>query len=202
MKVTLVRHGRSTYRAPRLIPGSHYRESLRAYDEAGIRADSRPPTRLVDLAREAGVVVSSPVRRAIESAHRLVDDGAFETDPLFVEAALPHAFPSALHLPTGVWAATSRIAWFCGWSPEVESHAHTRERARRAAEALRRHGRDHGTVLLVGHHFMNSFVATELRRSGMRSEGRLSGFQTHNWWSVTFVSEPGKLAGSERRGDR
>jgi hypothetical protein len=55
LKIVLIRHGRSAQRIGIPIPGRHFREWQRLYDELGIDPDARPPASTVEAAREVRI---------------------------------------------------------------------------------------------------------------------------------------------------
>jgi broad specificity phosphatase PhoE len=137
------------------------------YDRSDIDA-REPPQNLCDRARVCATFVSSPLPRSVSSARRLAPDQAIEAESIFQEAALPSMRWPAPKLPPPVWAAVFRVAWFCGYSGEAESHREARVRAKLAAERLVELACLSGAVMLVGHGVMNRLIARQLRILGAR----------------------------------
>jgi broad specificity phosphatase PhoE len=117
-------------------------------------------------------LVTSTMRRAVESAAVLAPGRAPLVNPLFDEAETPTAIRTRLALTPGHWDAIARGAWFLGWSPGVESLNHARRRAARAAAHLAGLATDHGSALLVGHGMLNTLIADALRQEGWIGMGR------------------------------
>jgi hypothetical protein len=88
------------------------------------------------------------------------------TDPLFCESAIPHFGGGSVPLPVGTWVVVLRILWLLGFSRNGESLLDARRRAKLAAERLVELAEKHQNVLLVGHGFINHFIAKELQKSG------------------------------------
>jgi len=172
MEITIIRHGPSAYQENRRVTGKQFGAWISAYNAAGISAAVAPPRALVEKTRAVGLVVSSNLKRAIESATCLDASRLPWTSPLLREAELPAAFPTTVRLPPSVWAGLARTAWLLGWSPHTESVQEARERARHAAETLGKPAAEHASLLVVGHGIFNQLVVWELRRSGWRGPRR------------------------------
>lgn len=166
--IILARHGRPAcdYRTP--IPGRAFAEWRKAEDNAPLDASSRPSPELVELVRGAACVVTSPLRRSLESARLLAPAVKPVTDRLVQEAALPCAFPSNLRLSPSAWRVLARAAWFCGWSDGLESFSAALKRAAQAAAMLMERSRTHPSIAVVGHGMMNTLIARALRAHGWR----------------------------------
>lgn len=166
MRIVLARHGRLIWDFATPIPGRAFGAWLQGENDAPIDPSHRPSAELQHLVRTADGVVASPLRRSRESASLLAPTGLPLIDECFREAELPFAISWGLRVPPGIWAGLARVAWCCGWSPEVESFAAARGRAARAAGILAAHAGARGTVVLVGHGLMNILIAAKLRAAG------------------------------------
>jgi len=164
--IILVRHGRSSLRAPKRLTSDGLRSTAVRYNEAGIRATPRPSALLRRRARAAGVIVCSDVRRAVESARVLDGTRRVLIDPLFREAGLPVRSRLPLRLSFDSWVWIAVIAWFSGWARGTESLTAARRRARTAARRLIGLSTQHRSVMLVGHGVFNALVAAELQGRG------------------------------------
>ncbi|HEV2670660.1 MAG TPA: histidine phosphatase family protein [Gemmatimonadales bacterium] len=166
--IILSRHGKPAwdYRTP--IPGRAFAGWRRGEDNAPLDPSSRPSTEVAQLVRTASCVVTSPLRRSLESAHLLAPSSVPVTDALFREAELPCGFRSGAQLRPDVWVVLARSAWFCGWSDGMESFAAARERASQAARLLTARAEAHDAIAVVGHGMMNIFIARALRARGWR----------------------------------
>jgi broad specificity phosphatase PhoE len=164
----LARHGRPAcdFRTP--IPGRRFAEWIRGMDEAALDPALPPPPELVRLAEASRLIATSPLRRSLESARQLRPEQRPLVEPLFREVYLPTALRSAVRLRPRLWNLLTRIAWYCGWSPGVESFAEARRRADHAAEQLVALALERGDLLLIGHGQMNGLIGKRLRRAGWR----------------------------------
>ncbi len=164
MRITLLRHGKPDFELKGIVRARELSAVANSYDLSGI-ADV-PPGTAVEATRESRLVVCSHLPRSLESAKALGFLEAHVTDPLYCETAMPHFQHGSILLPVGLWAVMLRIMWLFGFSRNGESLADARKRARRAAARLMELAAEHRHVLLVGHGFMNSFIAKELLRGG------------------------------------
>ncbi|ENO81022.1 hypothetical protein B447_10058 [Thauera sp. 27] len=164
MRITLLRHGKPAYELKGLARAEDLGEITKSYDLAGI-ADS-PPKGTVAATRGDLLVVCSHLVRSVESARALGLPEVHLQDSLFCETAIPYFRSGTLSLPIGVWLVVLRVLWVFGFSRNGESLLDTRARARRAATRLVELAEQYGNVLLVGHGFINHFIAQELRKLG------------------------------------
>ena len=113
------------------------------------------------MAQACKAVVCSDLCRSVASAERL---GVKIThiDPLFREVALPYGEWRTPNASPLFWVALFRLLWFCGYSSHGESMAFTKERALQAANKLIAIAKDSGSVLHVGHGFMNRYISKVL----------------------------------------
>ncbi|HEV8510171.1 MAG TPA: histidine phosphatase family protein [Gemmatimonadales bacterium] len=166
LRIILARHGRIVWDFATAIPGRAFAAWLEGENHAPIDPSHRPPAELQHLVRAADGVVASPLRRSLESASLLAPTAPPLIDACFREAELPSAVGSGLRLRADIWAGLARTAWFCGWSPGVESFKAARGRAARAAGILAAQAGARGPIALVGHGLMNILIAAQLRRAG------------------------------------
>lgn len=166
-RIILARHGRPVLDVRTRIPGHGLAAWLEAEREAPLDPCSRPSVDLERLARSARHLIASPLRRSRDSALLLAPSSAPAIEEQIREAALPSAFRSSWNLAPNVWAGLARSAWFCGWSPGVESFAAARRRAERAARMLQSLA-EQGEVVVIGHGLMNALIAARLRGLGWK----------------------------------
>jgi broad specificity phosphatase PhoE len=181
-EILLVRHGVPACDHRARIAGREFARWVAEYDEAALDADSVPPAELVTRARDAGCLVTSSLRRSVESCAVLAPGRTALRDPLFDETGIPTALPLPLALRPLHWDALARAAWLVGWSPDTESFRAASARANRGADALRAMAATHGSVMLIGHGMLNTLIARSLRRAGWRGTGSLRGY----WDCCTF----------------
>ena len=146
------------------------------------RQDARAPT----IEEEADCIAGSPLRRSVESAQVLAPGVAPVIDPQFQEVYLPTSVRSRLRLPPKIWVFGLRTAWYCGWSPGVESHAAARRRAAAATASLVALTAAHPRILLIAHGVMNGLIAAQLRRGGWRGPW----VRPRRYWAFAVYERP------------
>ena len=164
--IVLARHGKPVWSDSALITGHALGEWVEGRNAAHMDPSHPPSAELQHIARAAAGFAVSPLRRSIESLHLLAPEAIPYVDPVFREVEVPGNVPSPLPLPAQVYSKISRIAWYAGWSPNVESFDAARRRAQQAAETLVELLPDQGTLLLVGHGIMNGLIGLKLRKMG------------------------------------
>ncbi len=160
MKITLMRHGKPELSLSGHTAAGALCDIIMAYDASGI-AD-HPTEAAINAAKNHNIVVSSDLPRALQSAKALGVDKIHSADALFREATLPHFSNGSLKLPMSGWLVILRCIWFCGYSQNGETFLAAKTRAKAAAERLIMLAREFNSVLLVGHGFINYFIAKEL----------------------------------------
>ncbi|MEZ3500267.1 histidine phosphatase family protein [Pantoea sp. KPR_PJ] len=179
MTIILMRHGKPEHRMAGRLNAQALADWCEAYDMALV-CDT-PPERSITIARQASVVVCSPLPRARSSLARL-GLHPVEVDALFSEVSLPLVTSPRLELPTLLWLTALRMLWLCGYAGESESLLCARKRAARAADKLIALS-EQGTVLLLGHGLMNKMIARELRKRGWQAEKHAS---SRHWSSAIY----------------
>lgn len=197
-QIVTVRHGRPNLSRDVRIKWREYGAWWAAYDRAGLVPDEAPPPALVEMAGAADHVFSSTLPRAKETAARLLgSERLAPANDLFVEAPLPPPPAPFLRLRPGTWGVVSRVYWFVGYAPRVESHSAAWRRVHKAADALIDTARD-GDVLLCAHGYFNWMLDKALRRKGMR---RLYN-GGHHYWSWRTYAPSGALAPASEAASR
>jgi broad specificity phosphatase PhoE len=188
-RLILVRHGRSAHVHTGWIDAAGVRHWQRAYDAVGIRADDAPPPALVALAREAALVVTSDLPRAIETAARLRPDGDVPRSPLLRE--VPVLVPSlgGARLPLGGWALAAGVHWLHRRARRVPRPPEVSAQAGEAAAWLHDLAHAHGTVLAVTHAGVRRAIADALvERRWVRDPGPRGMRAMHHWSAWSFAA--------------
>jgi broad specificity phosphatase PhoE len=180
--ITLARHGEPALSRKVRLNAPEYGDWWGRYEEGGLKAGQTPPDALIQIARDADVIIASTRRRSIESAQAVVGARAFATDPTFIEAPLPPP-------PWPLWFRMSpkRLGffarfwwWFFNNHGGQETRAQAEVRAGQAADLLVELSDAGQDVLVVAHGFFNWMIADALKARGLTKlvdEG-------HAYWSI------------------
>ena len=168
--ITLARHGEPALSRKVRLTSAEYRDWWARYEVGGLKAAQTPPPRLVATAREAGVILASTRRRAVETAQALAADRVFTLDEALIEAPLPPpALPRWVRLPPRQWGVIARLWWwFFNHYHGEETRAEAQARADEVAKTLAARAEAGDDVLVLAHGFFNTMVGRALRRRGWR----------------------------------
>jgi hypothetical protein len=193
-RVILVRHGRSTHPVTGWLDTDGLHRWFADYDAAGIAPNDEPPAALRALASSAGLVVASDLRRAIESARRLVPETPLQTSPLLRET--PLRIPVLrVRLPILGWALAVGVGSVIQRLRRAPHPAEFVAQAAGAAEWLGDLAERHGTVLAVTHSIMRGHIATALVSAGWR---RAPGGGRSTHWSAWSFARPSRSSSNHR----
>lgn len=188
MEISLIRHGRSRFNDNKPISCKQFKHWVEQYDAHGVYEATSYPVETLQKIKHASVVLTSDLKRSIESALILNPQQKAKINPLFREIELPAPstdYPG-LKLHPAFWAVLLRRLWLGGYSKNCESLQEAEARARRAAKELRKNARIHGPVVLVGHGFFNRLIAKELIKAGWKGKNTTS----LKHWDCTTYSFP------------
>ena len=164
-KIILVRHGEPDVTIGEKISGAEIPSFLKRYNEAPLKLNSMPSSKLLFLSANATVIYSD-LKRSYCSAQRCGVSPEIE-DALFSESIPPHFQNDFLRLKPKTWLLLSRVLWLIGFSLHGESYKEAKKRAKRAADILF-HEAKKRDVLLFGHGLFNILIAGELRKRGYK----------------------------------
>ncbi len=165
-RIILVRHGKPALSRSVWLTWREYRNWWQQYDEGGLTEEQNVPLEVLKLAEEADLVVSSPLRRAIETAELLRNQPPDIVDADLVEAALPSPHLGPIKFRPRGWGVISRCVWYVGYTGGLESHRDARIRAVRMADKLAEHAKGGKTVLVTAHGWYNRMLKVRLKRRG------------------------------------
>lgn len=171
MEIVIARHGRP-------LPDDRTQPARRGFrgwvtgsEQAPLDPTLPPPADLIALAQSTGIIVTSTLRRSLESAALLAPNRPVVTDALFAEAGMPLETEDGSVIRPRHWNVLGRVAWVLGWSRGRETFPAASRRAKQAATRLGQLAREHGSVLLVGHGLLNLLVQRALRKAGWSGGG-------------------------------
>lgn len=177
MKIILVRHGKPLFDERKWLKGSEFSLWVEKYNLSGVQEEDSYPIHRNSL------VVTSDLKRSIDSARLLRPNVKVISDPLFREVELP-VMNSGLKLSPRVWTVFLRLLWLSGYSKGCESYRDARRRSVAASDKLVEWARTHDSIMLVGHGFFNTLIAKELLKHGWKGKKRAG---AKHWSSTTYT---------------
>jgi broad specificity phosphatase PhoE len=170
-RIILIRHGKPHIDVAPTHSHHGFRDYIDEYEAAGLDPAEAPPAELQDLVGELASIYTSDRKRSHESAKALAPNAELIADPLFVEAPLASPRIPLLKMRVTKWAVVSRVLWYVGFSPRIESYFRAKKRARQAADILTARARADGTAVLVAHGYFNYLIGVALKRRGFTQTG-------------------------------
>jgi broad specificity phosphatase PhoE len=180
MEIILIRHGKPLFDERKWLIGSEFSLWVKQYDLSGVQEEDSYPKHSSQL------VVTSDLKRSIDSAQLLNPNEKVIADPLFREVELP-VMNSDLRLSPRVWTILLRLVWLSGYSRGCESYQEAKRRAAAASAKLVEWALIHDSIMLVGHGFFNMLIAKELLKSGWTGKRKAGS----KYWSSTVYTLEG-----------
>jgi len=186
-RIVLVRHGPSAHvedsGAVDYVAINTWREG---YDAAGILADAQPPDAIRRLVAAANHLVSSDLRRAIESAERLAPGRQVQVSELLREA--PLVIPNwPTRLPFLGWEMLIHLAWQYRIVRATDPPEVDRARAAAAGQWLAELVSDGSTAAVVTHGVFRRLLALDLVGRGWKAR-RDCWYRHWSAWLLTLSS--------------
>lgn len=183
MEISLIRHGKSVLNENQKKNCKEMKEWVNYYNLSGVVEEKELPLATLNKVAHAKVIITSDLKRSIESAKILRNNVHVITDTLFREVELP--IPSTklgnIKLNPQIWSALLRCLWFCGYTNSCESYKSAKERAKQAATKLIEYTEEYHSVVVVGHGFFNLLLAKELLKRGWNGQK----MKSSKHWSVS-----------------
>lgn len=174
MEISLIRHGKSKHIDNDKMSCHEFKDWIRKYDEYGVYSAKSYPLDTLKKMSTANIIITSDLKRSIDSAELLNANLKGIPSSLFRETELP--VPSSnvfgLKLKPSVWAVILRCLWFLGYNHGCESLSSAKHRANKAALELVKYAQKHQSVTFVGHGFINRLIAKELQTMGWKGKRR------------------------------
>jgi broad specificity phosphatase PhoE len=165
--IVIARHGKPALNRHIWINATQYLDWWAQYDAGGLAANQVVPNGLIQALQACKTVVSSTLRRALETAELAAPERELIVDPLFVEAPLPPPdLPDFILFRPRFWGVVSRITWFFGNHRGQESREDAEIRAKKAAEWLILEAQRSGSVGLLAHGWFNRMMRPHLLANG------------------------------------
>ncbi|GAA0462287.1 histidine phosphatase family protein [Alkalibacillus silvisoli] len=185
MRLSLIRHGKSQLIENDTITCYEFKQWVEKYDNYGVFEEITYPPKTIEIVVNAKIVVTSDLKRSIQSAKLLHPEVKILSDPLFRETELPICSMKLLNLKLrpSIWAFILRILWFCGYSNGCESFSNAKLRAKKASQQLIDYAGEFESIVLVGHAFFNMLIAKELKEKGWKGKRKTV---TKHWDCTTY----------------
>jgi len=179
VKIVLMRHGKPNFDLPshrrKKVAPADLNQIKQRYDQSLINPNHPASHEAIITARRCNAVLCSDLPRSLTSAKALGLSAIADFNTLFREPDLPHGDRRWPHLSIYNWLIYYRFLWFFGYRHNGESIKLFKRRTRKASELLIQTARDHGSVILVGHGWINHYIARNLLAAGWqgpKSPGR------------------------------
>ncbi len=172
VRIVLIRHGKPDLPELGKLRAKEIPRWIDTYNAAGVNAAHPPSRAAVAMAHSCNTVVCSDLPRSVESAQALGVREVTHIESVFRETGLPFSNSPSPRLSPRIWASWFRVLWLLGYSSNGESIGEARLRASDGASRLKELAVRDGSVLLVGHGFLNWFIARELLANGWRGPAR------------------------------
>ena len=176
-QIILIRHAKVDIDHSEKVDSDFLKDWVASYDTANIVDDSLPTQETRDAVNHADVLVTSSLRRAIDSAKVLGVD-IYESNAVFNEALIAEVNIPFLKLKPKSWLALLRVLSLFRVGKKDTSLKASKLQAQKAMERLLELSDEHESVVLVGHGGMNWFIRKALMKEGWSLEPNAS---SKNW---------------------
>ena len=183
-QITLIRHAKVDIDNSKKINSLLLKTWIDAYDTAPIHTESLPSKETVALVQNANVVLTSTLRRAIDSA-KVLGVEVDEKNELFNEADIPEVNMPYVKLKPKSWLVILRLMLLFGLGKKDASLKASKKQAMLAVEHLLSLSEEHENIVLVGHGGMNWLIGKALVKKGWELEGKMS----HENWGATILKK-------------
>ena len=164
--IIIVRHGRPALSKKQNMDWRGFRAWWGLYDAGGLAEAQKLPKKVKNWASRADLSISSPLRRARESAELALGHAPDKIDPDLVEAALPPPHLGRLRFRPKTWGTLARILWYVGKSDGMETHTQARIRADRMAGKLGDYAGGGKIIFVTAHGWFNRMLKVSLKKRG------------------------------------
>ena len=164
MEIILIRHGKPESATNPLVTSGGYANWVRRYNQSSVACDSRPPSQLRDRLNNH-YIVSSDLRRAVESAEICSGQTPKEKHPILREMDIPR-YRMPFKFRAWTWLYLSRFLWTLGVKGTFESYKEARLRSKTACQKLIQLACKHDKIVVFGHGYMNLHIRKELISNG------------------------------------
>lgn len=181
-QIILIRHAKVNIDNTQTIVSSALKDWVERYDVAEIHPESQPMQKVRDLVLSADAVVTSSLRRAVDSA-KLLDLDVYEQNTIFNEAQIPNVNIPFLKFKPKTWLLILRVLLLFGFGKKDTSLKASKKQAEEAVKRLLELSDEHKSVVLVGHGGMNWLIRKVLIKEGWSVEPNPS----NSNWGITIL---------------
>jgi broad specificity phosphatase PhoE len=150
---------------------------------AALDPSSLAPISTIALAKSADFVVTSQLRRALDSA-KVMGVTVQYSDALFNEADIPNVNIPFFKFRAKTWLVVLRILMLLRLGQSDSSFKASKLQAKKAAEKLILLSTSYNHIVLVGHGGMNWMIRKELLKMGWNLENKGS----HSNWGASVLN--------------
>ena len=162
----IVRHGEPALSRDKRLNWRGFKYWWMLYDEGGLKQGQEAPKIIKRLAKQSDLIISSTLRRAIETANLAKKGAPDKLSDLLVEAPLPPPNLGYFRFTPRVWGVLARISWLLGFSGGGESFRQARKRADKAAELLSQEAKGGKFIMVTAHGWFNRMIRRGLYKRG------------------------------------
>lgn len=181
-RIILIRHAKVESDNTQKIDTHALKNWIYNYDTAPIASDSLPTKETLSLVHNADVVVTSTLRRAIDSANVLGVE-IHEKNSLFNEVGIPDVHLPFLKLRPKAWLVILRVLLLLKLGKQDKTFKVSKARSLEATQRLLILTKKYENVVLVGHGGMNWLIRKALMKEGWVLDGKPSNAN----WGVTVL---------------
>ena len=182
-QIILIRHAKVNIDNSQTIAAAALKNWVERYDVADIHFDSKPTQKTRDIVGSAGILVTSVLKRTIDSAKVLGVD-SYEKNAIFNEAKIPNVNIPFLKFKPKTWLIVLRVLLLFGLGKKDVSLKASKLQAEEAAKRLLELSNEFESVVLVGHGGMNWLIRKVLMKEGWQLEEKPS----NKNWGMTILS--------------
>ena len=148
------------------VSSKEFLTCLELYKSCGILDTDKPPDSAQEMFSHFKAIVSSDLKRSIDSASLLSSGTLLTIDPMFREIEDTFIQIPYLKLTPKSWSIIFILLWFVGALDFKKAFKKGKLRAKNCAGKLVGLAEEHEKVLFVGHGFINTYIAKELKLLG------------------------------------
>lgn len=186
MEISLIRHGKSKHIENHKMTCDEFKNWIQKYDNRGVFEEEVYPLDTLKKISMANIIVTSDLKRSIDSARLLNPNLQRISSALYRETELPVISKKigGLKLKPSLWAVIFRCLWLAGFGDGCESLNEAKKRANKAAVELIGYAKKHKSIVFVGHGFINQLIAKELQNMGWDGKRKTN---SKHWSCTTYT---------------